>query len=78
MEKPVLDLDQLELNGIRIHDAHKQGTQVKIEYFKDNEFEEIICNIIKPMSVWDMEVKCSNDDGNMKIPFNWIFQVENI
>lgn len=76
--KPVLDLDQLELNGIRIHDAHKQGTKVRIKYFNDNQFHEIICSIIKPMSVWDMDVKCSNNDGKMEIPFNWIVQVDDI
>ncbi|WP_339233763.1 YolD-like family protein [Oceanobacillus sp. FSL W7-1281] len=76
MEKPVLDLDQLELNGIRIYDAHKQGRQVSVKYFYKNQFHEITCSIIKPMGVWDMDVKCSNNDEKMTIPFNWIVQVE--
>ncbi|WP_179134576.1 YolD-like family protein [Oceanobacillus timonensis] len=74
--KPVLDLDQLELNGIRIHDAHKEGTEVRIKYFKDNQLKEITCNIIKSMGIWDMDIKCSNIDGRIEIPFNWIVQVE--
>lgn len=76
MERPFLDLDQLELNGVRIHDAHKQGTQVRIEYFKDNEFKEIFCYIDEPINIWNMVIKCSNEEGKMKIPFNWIVQVE--
>lgn len=75
MQKPVLDLDQLEYNGSMIYDAHKAGTQIWIKYF-DDDFKEIICSIIKPMGVWDMVIKCSNDDGETEIPFNWIVQVE--
>lgn len=76
MEKPVLDLDQLEYNGSMIYDAHKERKQVWIKYFKENQFHEITCNIDKPMGVWDMDVKCSNNDGGVEIPFNWIVQVE--
>ncbi|GIO18176.1 hypothetical protein J18TS1_12760 [Oceanobacillus oncorhynchi subsp. incaldanensis] len=76
--KPVLDLDQLEYNGSMIYDAHKEGKMVKIKYFYENQFHEIICSITKPMGVWDVEVKCSNDDGEIDIPFNWIVQVETV
>ncbi|WP_040981108.1 YolD-like family protein [Oceanobacillus jeddahense] len=75
MEKPFLDLDQLEYNGSMIYDAHKEGTMVRIKYFKAG-FHEIICSIDKPMGVWDMDVKCSNNEGEIDIPFNWIVQVD--
>lgn len=76
MEKPVLDLDQLEFNGSVIYDAHKLGAEVNIKYFKDDDFHEITCYIDKPMNIWDMVVRCSNDeDREIDIPFNWIVQV---
>ncbi|CEI81328.1 YolD-like protein [Oceanobacillus oncorhynchi] len=77
MQKPVLDLDQLEYNGSMIYDAHKQRREVRIKYF-DNEFKEITCSIIKPMSVWDMDIKCSNSEGEIEMPFNWVVQVESV
>lgn len=76
--KPVLDLDQLELNGIRIYDAYEQETEVRIKYFKDQGFCEIVCNIDAPIDIWSMIIKCSNGDGKKNIPFDWIVQVENI
>ncbi|GGP14214.1 YolD-like family protein [Oceanobacillus neutriphilus] len=78
MEKPALDFDQIELKGIRISDAYEWGTEVQIKYFNDNEFKEITCKIDEPINIWDMIIKCSNSDGKLEIPFNWIIQVESV
>ncbi|WP_040985559.1 YolD-like family protein [Oceanobacillus jeddahense] len=78
MQKPVLDLDQLELNGIRIYDAYKEGKAVWIKYFNEGTFKEIVCHIDEPIDIWDMVIKCSNDGGVVDIPFNWIVQVDTL
>lgn len=78
MIKRILDDHQLEHNGFEIYLAHEQNTKVWLKYIEDDKFKEIKCKIDEPIDVWDMIIKCSNEDGKKEIPFNWIIQVEAI
>lgn len=78
MEKPILDFDQIELKGIRITDAYENGKEVKITYFEDDNFKQIVCNIDERIGIHNMIIKCSDGHRKMEIPFNWILQVEDV